>query len=520
MSGGEGLGLPSGWSGPPLGEIAGINPPLDRCVVNDDTKVTFVPMRAVATEGGGLAAPETRCYGEVKKGYTSFLSGDVIMAKITPCAENGKTTVVPDVPGQVCFGSTEFHTIRPEQGVQAEWIEQFLLQHETRRSAQRSMAGGVGQMRVPGEFLKTIRIPIAPPTEQARIVSILDELFADLGAGVAALERVRDKLKLYRASVLKAAVEGVLTADWRAHHPHTEPASEPLERILVERRRRWEQDQLRKFEEKGKAPPKNWKAKYKEPATPDTTGLPLLPEGWCWTTVDQLLTEPLANGRSVKSAEKGFSVLRLTSLQNGWIDQNERKTGAWTADEAKGFLIREGDFLVSRGNGSIKLVGAGGLVGKVMDPVAYPDTMVRFRLAEGIKISFIAQVWNSSMIRRQLETRAKTTAGIYKVNQYDLGNCLLPLLPFGEQEIFAEIVDDQLSVIEHLEVEIESNLKNAQVLRQAILRHAFTGKLVPQDPTDEPATELLKRIAAERDARKREEQTAKRKNPASHRRRK
>ena len=290
MSGGEGLGLPSGWSASPLGEIAGINPPLDRCVVNDDTKVTFVPMRAVATEGGGLTAPETRRYGEVKKGYTSFLSGDVIMAKITPWAENGKTTVVPDVPGQVCFGSTEFHTIRPEQGVQAEWIEQFLLQHETRRSAQRSMAGGVGQMRVPGEFLKTIRIPIAPPTEQARIVSILDELFADLGAGVAALERVRDKLKLYRASVLKAAVEGVLTADWRAHHPHTEPASEPLERIVVERRRRWEQDQLRKFEEKGKAPPKNWKAKYKEPATPDTTGLPLLPEGWCWTTVDQLLT--------------------------------------------------------------------------------------------------------------------------------------------------------------------------------------------------------------------------------------
>ena len=97
---------------------------------------------------------------------------------------------------------------------------------------------------------------------------------------------------------------------------------------------------------------------------------------------------------------------------------------------------------------------------------------------------------------------------------------MLPLLPCGEQEIFAEIVDDQLSVIEHLEVEIESKLKNAQGLRQAILRHAFTGKLVPQDPTDEPATELLKRIAAERDARKREEQTAKRKNPASHRRRK
>ena len=102
-----------------------------------------------------------------------------------------------------------------------------------------------------------------------------------------ALGRARDKLKLYRASVLKAAVEGALTADWRAQHPHAEPATELLERILVERRRRWEEGQLRKFEERGRAPPKNWKAKYKEPVGPDTTGLPPLPDGWCWVSWEQ-----------------------------------------------------------------------------------------------------------------------------------------------------------------------------------------------------------------------------------------
>ena len=190
---------------------------------------------------------------------------------------------------QVCFGSTEFHTIRPGQGVRAEWIEQFLLQHETRRSAQRSMAGGVGQMRVPGAFLKAMRIPIPPPAEQARIVRALGELFTDLDDGVAALERARGKLKLYRASVLKAAVEGALTADWREQHPHAEPATELLGRVLVERRRRWEEGQLRKFEQRGAGlPPKNWKAKYKEPVPPDTTGLPPLPDGWCWASFDQI----------------------------------------------------------------------------------------------------------------------------------------------------------------------------------------------------------------------------------------
>ena len=166
------------------------------------------------------------------------------MAKITPYMENGKTTVVPQLPSSICFGSTEFHVIRPEDGsVRAVDRNSFLLQHETRQAAQRAMTGGVGQMRVPAAFLETVRVPVAPSAEQERIADALDELFSDLDAGVAALERVRDKLKLYRAAVLKAAVEGTLTAEWRKQHRQVEPATELLKRILAERRRRWEEEQ-------------------------------------------------------------------------------------------------------------------------------------------------------------------------------------------------------------------------------------------------------------------------------------
>lgn len=198
--------LPCGWELQLLDDVAQVNPSLDRCILNDDVPVTFVPMRAVEAEGGGIKTPEIRPYGKVKRGYTAFLSGDVITAKITPCMENGKTAVVPNVEGDVCFGSTEFHVIRPEVGIASRWIEQFLLQHETRREAQRQMSGGVGQMRVPAEFLKIVRIPISPLAEQVRIADTLDELFSNLDAGVAALKRARDKLKLYRVAVLKAAV--------------------------------------------------------------------------------------------------------------------------------------------------------------------------------------------------------------------------------------------------------------------------------------------------------------------------
>ena len=134
--------LPRGWEKVSLAQVVQINPALDRCVVADAVAVNFVPMRAVEPGGGGLLRPEVRSYGEVKKGYTAFLSGDVIMAKITPCMENGKTTVVPELPGSVCFGSTEFHVLRRENGVEARWITNFLLQHDVRRSAQRAMGGG------------------------------------------------------------------------------------------------------------------------------------------------------------------------------------------------------------------------------------------------------------------------------------------------------------------------------------------------------------------------------------------
>ena len=142
--------------------------------------------------------------------------------------------------------------------------------------------------RVDFDQIKVFKLLLPPISEQERIADALDELLSDLDAAVAALERAQVKLKHYRAVVLKAAVEGALTADWRADHPNTEPASALLSRSLVERRCRWEEAQLLKFKETGKAPPKGWKMKYTEPAEPDITNLPPLPKGSCWASLDQL----------------------------------------------------------------------------------------------------------------------------------------------------------------------------------------------------------------------------------------
>lgn len=515
--------LPPKWAIASLSELAAINPPLDRCLVSDDVPVDFVPMRAVEPEGGGLLRPEVVNYGKVKKGFTAFLSGDVIMAKITPCMENGKTCVVPALSGVACFGSTEFHVLRAEPGIGARWIANYLLQHSTRYAAQRQMAGGVGQMRVPTSFLETLAVPVPPEPEQVRILDMLDELLSDLDAGIATLERVRAKLKHYRAAVLKAAVEGALTAEWRRQNPATETAEALLTRILAERRRRWEEVQLGKYEAAGKAPPKDWKAKYVEPVepvAPDTSTLPALPEGWKWVSIDQLSSE-IRNGFSGKpDATTGIPILRISAVRPYAIDLSDRRYLSGSVAEYESDQIASGDLLFTRYNGSRNLVGVCAVVPKIEEAIVHPDKIIRARpLGILASSAFPGLSANVGVSRRYVEQRIRTTAGQAGISGSDVKSLPVPLPPLSEQAAIMEYVEDQLSVIEHLERDLDGRLTSAQALRQSILRQAFTGQLVPQDPNDEPASELLKSIGAERDERARLARAAKLAKPKSKTRR-
>lgn len=473
--------------------------------MSDDVPVDFVPMRAVEPEGGGLLRPEVLTYGKVKKGYTAFVPGDVIMAKITPCMENGKTCVVPELPGAACFGSTEFHVLRAEGGIEARWIANYLLQHSTRHTAERQMAGGVGQMRVPSAFLERLAVPVPPTSEQVRILDTLDELLSDLDAGVAALERVRAKLKHYRAAVLKAAVEGALTAEWRGQHPATEAAVALLTRILTERRRRWEEGQLAKYQVAGKSPPKDWQAKYKQPVGPKRDGLPALSQAWCWATADQLCTL-INDGEHIQPPYQpvGFPMLTAKHVRDGFVEFRNVE------------LISKSDFdaclkRCAPAENDVLIVSVGATTGRAAivggcDPFAIVRSVLLLKpiFAPRFLLRWIQSPWCQTYIRRASGSSAQ--AHLYIA---DTKRIPVPLPPLEEQEAIIEAVEDQLSVIEHLEDDLEAKLKSAQALRQSILRHAFTGRLVRQDPNAEPASELLKRIAADREERARQVRAAK-----------
>jgi type I restriction enzyme S subunit len=189
--------------------------------------------------------------------------------------------------------------------------------------------------------------------------------------------------------------------------------------------------------------------------------------------------------------------LRLTALRGGRVALQERKVGAWTAKEAQPFLVQEGDFFVARGNGSLGLVGRGALVEDPPDPVAFPDTMIRLRLdPQRIRPQFLRLIWDSPLIRRQLEGSARTTAGIYKVNQKDLRRVMIPLPHLEIQDAVLDAGGRQITVLERAADIITTTTRRSESLRRSILAQAFTGSLVAQAPDDEAAYLLLNRIAS------------------------
>ncbi len=164
--------LPEGWAGCRLPEVCTLNPPKPRTgELADDLPVTFVPMPAVDADRGGITAPQTRRFGEVRKGFTAFRNGDVIVAKITPCMENGKAAVARDLENAYGFESTEFHVLRPTAAILAEYVYHFVRQKSFRRDAAENMTGSVGQKRVPVDYFQTVEIPLPPLAEQERIVA-------------------------------------------------------------------------------------------------------------------------------------------------------------------------------------------------------------------------------------------------------------------------------------------------------------------------------------------------------------
>ncbi len=445
--------LPAGWALARISDIAEVNPPRN-AKLPAEALVSFVPMASVEAESGRIDVAEARRHEDLRtKSYRPFAEGDVLFAKITPCMENGKAAVARRLINGHGFGSTEFHVLRPRPGISADYLLYYLLQSGFRHNAARNMKGTAGQLRVPASYLSGHPIPVPPVAEQVRIVAAIKEQFSRLDAGVAALERVRQNLKRMRAAVLRRAVTGQLIS---------------------------------------------------HPVVADDTSSDL-PHGWNWHPLGEIITR-LRNGIFVSrpvSDPIGPAILRISAVRPLSLDISDVRYVPHPdkLDRADDFTLTDGDLLFTRYSGNPEYVGACAMVPPGAPSLLYPDKLIRVQVDRSRALPrFIEIAASAGRSREEIRRRVKTTAGQTGISGGDLRTVPFPVPPLDTQEVIITEVDRLLSCITTLDGEIHLDLHRSSVLRSSILAAAFSGKLVSQDPTDEPASVLLEHIAAERAA--------------------
>ncbi len=393
-----------------------------------------------------------------------------------------------------CWPIDTAYFLQPPEGLDIRWLSHVL---GTKELGQLDKSTAIPSLS--RDDLHRVLVPVAPRAEQTRIVEKLEELLSDLDAGVAELEAAQRKIGQYRQSLLKAAVEGMLTAEWRKQNKPRETGAQLFERILTERRARWEAKQLAKFKEQGKTPPKDWQKKYPEPVSPDTTNLPSLPKGWVWASLGQLLEGLTSGSRDwAPYYDRGSCTFVMAQNVRPWrpdfafrqyvdppLDDRDRARSA----------VKKDDLLVT-------IVGANtGQACRVHEALSSHfvcQSVALIRLVQPGLSEFVNVVLNSEGHGQRQFREMNYGAGRPHLSFDQIESVCIPLPPDAEQK---EIIK-RLELVWHATQDVESQtrflFKQSTAQRKNLLKAAFSGQLVPQDPSDEPASVLLARIRAER----------------------
>ncbi|MYA07539.1 MAG: restriction endonuclease subunit S [Holophagales bacterium] len=482
--------LPPRWAWTQIARLGVVSP---RNEAPDELEASFVPMPLIAADYGAGHHHEVRPWGKIKKGYTHFAEGDVGLAKITPCFENGKSTVFRNLTGGLGSGTTELHVVRP-LFVAADYIVLFLKSSHFIESGKLRMTGTAGQKRVPREYFAASPFPLPPLAEQRRIVAKVEGLMAlcdQLEEGRTAREATRDRLtngsyarlsdteadaptfrahvrfavaafpaltaradqvKPLRETILSLAVRGRLVKQDLAD----EPASELMKRIAAEKARLVEAREIRK--------PKRMPALH-------TNQLPFAaPHGWTWTRLFEI-SRKIHYGftASANSAVDEVRLLRITDIQDNCVDW--RSVPGCEIDEnvLPKFRLERGDVLIARTGGTI---GKSFLVQDLPVTAVFASYLIRIQASHEVYDRYLKVLLESSVYWSQLRDGARG-GGQPNVNGQTLSRMLVPVPPLAEQHRIVSRVDNLMALCGDLETGLGASEATRGRLLTSLLHEAL-----------------------------------------------
>jgi type I restriction enzyme S subunit len=493
--------LPTSWRWSQMAEIGLLSP---RNEAPENRKTSFIPMPLIPAEYGAAHGQEVRPLGEIKKGYTHFADGDVGLAKITPCFENGKSTVFRDLAGGIGAGTTELHIVRPIF-VDANYLLIFLKSPHFIETGIQRMTGTAGQKRVPFEYFAYSPLPLTPLAEQHRIVAKVDELMAlcdRLEAARQTREAVRDRLtaaslarlnaldpeafkddarfaldalpaltaradqiKQLRQTILNLAVRGKLVPQ----DANDEPASELLKRIAAEKARLVKAGEIKK----------------ERPLAPVADEVPFeIPPRWQWARLGAI-SSYIQRGKSPKYTTSGGSpVVSQKCVQWTGLDLSVAKqiTLESLADYEDVRFLRGGDLLWnSTGTGTI------GRIIRVVDPPRnlVCDSHVTIVRCLVVDPEYVRSWLRSDQVYGLIEDRAAGSTNQVELTSQMAINQHIPLPPLAEQHRIVAKVDELMALCDRLEASLTTTDDTRRRLLEALLAEA----LAPADARELEAAE-------------------------------
>lgn len=446
--------LPKGWAWTTLGEVCEVSP-RDPALSEESP---FVPMSSVAVGTRYPVSYEARG----SRGGVRAQANDILFARITPCLENGKVAQLPQDSPRT-GGSTEFVVVRPGGAVEPAYAYYWCLHPDVRDRAQHQMAGVTGRMRLSGNDLAAFEFALPPLAEQRRIVEVLEDHLSRLDAAEVTLAACERKVKVLAAQAIDYSRSVASDAG--------EEAAPPSAADVVDGE------------------------------------LPSLPAGWSWLRLGEIAE--VVGGITKDSNKQGdeslavHPYLRVANVQAGYLNLEHVTEIRATPAQVKKLTLRDGDVLLNEGGDRDKL-GRGWVWEDQLPGCLHQNHVFRARVLDGAIAPRLIAWHANSFGRSWFIANGKQSVNLASVSLTTIRAFPIPIPPVDCQPAIVEQITGDLGQFERLITGIGVAKARSTALRRSLLRAAFNGELVDQDPDDEPATVALARVRTEpKPARKR-----------------